>query len=278
MKSLASWRVLPCLLFALALPARAALDPAVVARLAAGDGRREGRRHGRPGRLGRSPRARRPPGARRRRAPGRCRPRAAREGRRGRRCRDGREGGAPARGPRGGGRQQPAAARDRVRAGGPEPLLPRSGRAPRRGPGALERRDRGDAAPGEEGDGSGDRPRRPAAARDDGRGAEVRSTDKATRIAAIRMLGSSGDPSARTLLAPIVERNPDGSFAENDDDVYRAARSSLTAVEGRVAWGQRAGLLFSGAQPRLDPAARRTRPRHHLRPHGRHQHGPRRAA
>ncbi len=78
-------------------------------------------------------------------------------------------------------------------------------------------------------------------------GLEIRSSDRAIRIAAIRTLGSSGDPGARSLLAPIVERNPDGSFAEKDDEVYRAARASLSAIEGRVAWGQRAGLLFSGA-------------------------------
>ncbi|HEX4944978.1 MAG TPA: urea ABC transporter permease subunit UrtB [Usitatibacteraceae bacterium] len=78
-------------------------------------------------------------------------------------------------------------------------------------------------------------------------GLEIGSADKATRIAAIRTLGSSGDPNARMLLAPLAQKGKDGAFAERDDEVRIAAQRSLSAVEGRLAWGQRAGLLFSGA-------------------------------
>jgi urea transport system permease protein len=77
-------------------------------------------------------------------------------------------------------------------------------------------------------------------------GLEIRSADKTTRLAAIRTLGDSSNPSSRTLLAPLVEKNRDGSYVENDDEVRSAARRSLAAVEGRLAWSQRAGLLFSG--------------------------------
>ncbi len=75
---------------------------------------------------------------------------------------------------------------------------------------------------------------------------EVRSPDKAERLAAVRKLGESADPSARMLLAPLVEKAKDGAFVEADDEVRAAARSSLAAVEGRLAWAQRAGLAFSG--------------------------------
>jgi urea transport system permease protein len=77
-------------------------------------------------------------------------------------------------------------------------------------------------------------------------GLELRGADKATRITAIRTLGASSNPNARMLLAPLAERNRDGTYAERDDDVRIAAQMSLSAVEGRLAWAQRAGLLFSG--------------------------------
>ena len=77
-------------------------------------------------------------------------------------------------------------------------------------------------------------------------GLQLRSADKAVRLAAVRTLGASGDPNTRMLLAPLAQRNPDGSHAEPDEDVRIAARASLAAVEGRLAWGSRAGLLFSG--------------------------------
>ena len=77
-------------------------------------------------------------------------------------------------------------------------------------------------------------------------GLELKSADKAQRLAAIRTLGASANPNTRMLLSPIVERNKDGSFLEPDEDVRLAAQSSLTAVEGRLAWSQRVGLAFSG--------------------------------
>ncbi len=78
-------------------------------------------------------------------------------------------------------------------------------------------------------------------------GLKIRSADRAERLAAIRTLGGSSNPSSRTLLAPIAERGKDGTYAEKDDEVRVAAQSALSAVEGRLAWAQRAGLLFSGA-------------------------------
>ena len=67
---------------------------------------------------------------------------------------------------------------------------------------------------------------------------EMKSGDKQERIAAIRRLGDSSSPNSRTLLA---EAATDG-----DEDIRIEAQKSLRAVQGRLAWGERAGLLFAG--------------------------------
>ena len=75
---------------------------------------------------------------------------------------------------------------------------------------------------------------------------QIRSDDRETRIAAIRMLGGSNNPQTKTLLLPLLEKNKDGSFLEPDESIRLEAQHSLRAVEGRLAWGERVGLLFSG--------------------------------
>jgi urea transport system permease protein len=75
---------------------------------------------------------------------------------------------------------------------------------------------------------------------------ELGSGDRDARIAAIRTLGLSGNPNAKTVLLALVEKRQDGSFAEPDEDVRIEAQKSLRAVEDRLAWGERAGLLFAG--------------------------------
>ena len=69
-------------------------------------------------------------------------------------------------------------------------------------------------------------------------GMEIKSGDREVRLAAIRRLGDSGSPNSRTLLA--------AAAADPDADVQLAAQKGLRAVEGRLAWGERAGLLFAG--------------------------------
>ena len=69
-------------------------------------------------------------------------------------------------------------------------------------------------------------------------GMEMKGGDKETRLAAIRRLGESSSPNSRTLLA--------AAAADPDADIGLAAQKSLRAVEGRLAWGERAGLLFAG--------------------------------
>ncbi|HEX6690951.1 MAG TPA: urea ABC transporter permease subunit UrtB [Burkholderiales bacterium] len=69
-------------------------------------------------------------------------------------------------------------------------------------------------------------------------GAQMKSDDKKERMAAIRTLGESTSPNSRTLLAEAVR--------DADEDIRIEAQKSLRAVEGRLAWGERAGLLFAG--------------------------------
>jgi|CXWL01.1.fsa_nt_gi urea transport system permease protein len=67
---------------------------------------------------------------------------------------------------------------------------------------------------------------------------EMKGGDKATRIAAIRRLGESNSPNSRTLLAEAVN--------DADEDIRIEAKKSLSEVQGKLAWGERAGLLFAG--------------------------------
>jgi urea transport system permease protein len=73
---------------------------------------------------------------------------------------------------------------------------------------------------------------------------EVNSPDRAARLAAIRTLGRSGNPSSKTLLLSVLAKKDGG--AAGDPELRSAAETSLRAVEGRLAWGERAGLFFAG--------------------------------
>jgi urea transport system permease protein len=75
---------------------------------------------------------------------------------------------------------------------------------------------------------------------------EIASADQATRIAAIRRLSDAATPGIRQLLGTLVEKRPDGTFAEPDADVRLEAERSLRAIDARLAWGERVGQLFSG--------------------------------
>jgi urea transport system permease protein len=75
---------------------------------------------------------------------------------------------------------------------------------------------------------------------------EIKSGDRDARIKAIRTLGSSNNPGTKTLLIALLEKNKDGSFVEPDEAIRSEASHSLRAVEHRLEWGERVGLLFSG--------------------------------
>jgi len=68
----------------------------------------------------------------------------------------------------------------------------------------------------------------------------ISSADKEKRMAAAKSLAASHEPATRSLL---LERQA----AESDVAVKAAITASLDAVESRLAWGERFGLLFTGA-------------------------------
>ncbi len=65
------------------------------------------------------------------------------------------------------------------------------------------------------------------------------STDKAKRLEAATALGASGTPATKTLL---IERQK----VELEPDIKAAIGVALKAIEGRLAWGERLGVVFTG--------------------------------
>ena len=70
----------------------------------------------------------------------------------------------------------------------------------------------------------------------------VSSSDVAKRLAAAQALSASSEPAVKSLLQ---ERLAPG--VETDPAVRGALMTALDAVEGRLAWGERLGVLFTGA-------------------------------
>jgi urea transport system permease protein len=70
----------------------------------------------------------------------------------------------------------------------------------------------------------------------------ISSADKAKRMAAARSLAASREPSTKTLL---LERLAPG--AEAEPEVRARLQLSLAAIEQRLAWGERFGVIFTGA-------------------------------
>ena len=75
---------------------------------------------------------------------------------------------------------------------------------------------------------------------------QLKSSDAAVRLAAVKALGTSNSPSTKTLLVNLLQKNGD-EFAEPDGDVRTQAQISLQAVQSRLTWGDRAAQVFSGA-------------------------------
>jgi urea transport system permease protein len=74
---------------------------------------------------------------------------------------------------------------------------------------------------------------------------QLTSTDKNTRLAAIRALADSNNSSTKTLLLGVLEQK-DGNFTEPDADVRAEAEKSLHSVQGRLSTGEMVGRVFSG--------------------------------
>jgi urea transport system permease protein len=69
----------------------------------------------------------------------------------------------------------------------------------------------------------------------------IASADVARRKAAVAMLTDSGEPAVKALLA---ERLADG--VEPDADVRSDLRRAIDRIDARLAWGERAGVVFTG--------------------------------
>ena len=65
------------------------------------------------------------------------------------------------------------------------------------------------------------------------------SADKTKRLEAATALGASGTPTTKTLL---IERQK----VETEADVKTAISAALKTIEGRLAWGERLGVIFTG--------------------------------
>jgi urea transport system permease protein len=74
---------------------------------------------------------------------------------------------------------------------------------------------------------------------------QLGSTDRATRLAAVRALALSDTGATRTLLLGVLEKKG-GAFVELDGEVRAEAQRSLTAVEQRLRVGDIAARIFSG--------------------------------
>ncbi len=70
---------------------------------------------------------------------------------------------------------------------------------------------------------------------------QVASPDRAKRLRAVDDLSHSDEPTVRALLQSRLA--PD---AESDPEVRKAITQALEQVDGRLAWGERLGVLFTG--------------------------------
>src|SRR5437867_3647138 len=74
---------------------------------------------------------------------------------------------------------------------------------------------------------------------------QLASTDKATRLRAIRALSESNNSNTKTLLLGVLEQKG-GQFVEPDAEVRAEAEKSLHAVQSRLSTGEMVGRVFSG--------------------------------
>ena len=67
---------------------------------------------------------------------------------------------------------------------------------------------------------------------------ELKSEDRALRLAAVKKLATSNNPNTKTLLLGFLE-------SEKDEELRSEGRKSLQAIEGHLAWGERLGVVFT---------------------------------
>jgi urea transport system permease protein len=74
---------------------------------------------------------------------------------------------------------------------------------------------------------------------------QLNSSDKATRLAALRSLADSNQASTKTLLLGVLAQK-DGQPVEPDAEVRAEAEKALHAVQSRLSTGEMVGRVFSG--------------------------------
>lgn len=74
----------------------------------------------------------------------------------------------------------------------------------------------------------------------------IKSSDAAARRQAAKLLGESTNPQAKQILSALLQKNPDGSYAEPDSEVRAEAQRAIGAIEQRFIVPQVVGALFSG--------------------------------
>jgi urea transport system permease protein len=74
----------------------------------------------------------------------------------------------------------------------------------------------------------------------------LKSSDASQRLNAAQRLAGSTDPQVRQMLATMLSRGKDGSYAEPDDGVRAAAQASLAAINDGLRRTEMALALFSG--------------------------------
>ncbi len=70
----------------------------------------------------------------------------------------------------------------------------------------------------------------------------VTSADKAKRITAAKMLAQSENSAVKSILVDRLKKE-----GETDEDVRFELKKALSAVDGRLVWGERLGVIFTGA-------------------------------
>lgn len=75
---------------------------------------------------------------------------------------------------------------------------------------------------------------------------EIKSSDVAARREAAKLLGESNSSQAKQILATLLQKNADGSFAEADAGVRAEAQKAIQSLEQRFIVPQLLGVLFSG--------------------------------
>ena len=71
-------------------------------------------------------------------------------------------------------------------------------------------------------------------------------SDRARKLEAIKRLAESRTAATRLLLLPFVEKNPDGSFKESDEEIRMSAQAAIASIDERGRTAAIFGSVFYG--------------------------------